>query len=132
MRQANRMLYLQLMRRFLHHVFLVLIGFAMLGGTSVQLAYSAMMQPPSAMAGMPCDMAEMPMSDAGSENPMSPCKGLTPDCIKQMGCIVAIAISVRLMAFDMNVSSATVRYLQAHSILLGTDGTPDLMPPRTT
>lgn len=132
LRQAIGMLYLRSMTRFFHHVFLILIGFAMVGGTAVQLARSAMMQPPSVMADMPCDMAEMPMADAGSATPIVPCKGLTPDCIKQMGCIVAIAIPVRLVAFDMNVSSAAILYLQTQAILFGTDRTPDLMPPRTT
>ena len=125
------MLYFSSMTRFLHHVFLVLIGFAIIGGTSVQLAHAAMMEPQSAMAGMPCDMAGMPMTDAGSGKPMVPCKGLTPDCIKQIGCVVDIAIVARLVAFDMRVWFAPLEYWQTRFILFGTDRTPDLMPPRT-
>ena len=51
------------------------------------------------MGDMPCDMA-MPMADAGHGAPMAPCKGLTPECIKQMGCVANVALPIRLVDAD--------------------------------
>lgn len=125
------MLYIEAMIRFLNCIFFVLIGSAMIGGPSVQFAHSAMIEPPSAIAVMPCDMAAMPVADAASGKPMVPCEGFTPDCIKQMGCIVGVAILVVSAAFDREVLFATLDFWQTRSILIGTDHAPDLMPPRT-
>jgi hypothetical protein len=119
------------MLRFVHRFMLVLIAFAIVGGTSVQLAQSAQYVAPVTMAGMPCDMM-MPMADAGHGKPMLPCKGLTPDCIKQMGCLVAVALPARPAGTEFAVPFSMVDYWPAWSAMAGADRTPEPLPPRTT
>src|ERR1700722_12179734 len=89
---------LKVVRRFL----ILLIAFAVVGGTTTELARSAQYGAPMTMAGMPCDMA-MPAS--GDTKPMPPCKGMTPDCIKLMGCVTVTALPARFPTHRM-----TVRY----------------------
>ena len=117
------------MPHFARTLLFALIAFAIVGGTSVQLATSAMAIVPTVMAETPCDMA---MSDAGRDKPMAPCKGLTPDCIKQMGCITDVALPARVKTVNLPVLFTTVDYWQVRSDMAGTDRTPDPMPPRTT
>jgi hypothetical protein len=44
------------MLSFAHRLMLALIAFAIVGGTTVQLAQSSQYAAPMAIAGMPCDM----------------------------------------------------------------------------
>ena len=119
------------MLRFVHRLMVVLIAFAIVGGTSVQLAQSAQYVAPVTITGMPCDMM-MSMADAGHDKPMLPCKGLTPDCIKQMGCLVAVALPVRPAGSEFAVPFSLVDYWAARSAMAGADLTPEPLPPRTT
>jgi hypothetical protein len=119
------------MLKFVHRLMLVLIAFAIVGGPSVQLAQSAQYVAPVTMAGMPCDMM-MPTADAGHGKPMVPCKGLTPDCIKQMGCVVDIALPARLASTEFAVPFSMVAYWSAWSAMAGADRKPEPLPPRTT
>jgi hypothetical protein len=109
---------------------LALIAFAIVGGTTVQLAQSSQYAAPMAIAGMPCDMM-MPMAEAGHGGPMAPCKGMTPDCIKQMGCVVDVALPARLASTDVTVLLSTVAYWSAWSEMAGLVREPDPLPPRT-
>ena len=118
---------LRLAQRFL----LVFIVFAVIGGPAVHLAQSAEVMAPTAMAGMPCDMA-MSMGDAGHGTPMPPCKGLTSDCIKLMGCVVDVALPARLLVADVAVAFSTVAYWSAGSAMAGLIRAPEPLPPRTT
>ncbi len=111
---------------------LALSAFAMVGGASVQLALSVPLVPSVVTAEMPCDMAAMPMAETGQGQTTAPCKGLTPDCIKQMGCIADVALPVRLAAADPGVPFGTADLRQVRSTLSGTVSNPDPMPPRTT
>lgn len=111
------------MLSFAHRLLAVLIAFAVIGGPSTQSA------PPTqqAMAAvMPCDMA---MPDAGT--PMAPCKGLTSDCVKQMGCVVNLALPARLPSTDMVFVASLVAYWSAGSLLVGVARQPEPLPPRT-
>ena len=118
--------------RFVRTLFLALIAFAIVGGTAGQLARSASLVAPATMVAMPCDMAAMPTAATGHSQPMGPCKGLTPGCIEQMGCIVDVAIPVRMAAVGRRLPFGTIDWWQARSTMSGTDRTPDPMPPRTT
>lgn len=111
----------------LRQLFLVLIAFAVIGGQSTQLARSAETM---TVAGMPCDMM-MPHTDADHDKQM-PCKGLTPDCIKQMGCIVDAALPARLVAVTPIVHSGEVAYWPLQSSLADFVRDPEALPPRTT
>jgi hypothetical protein len=71
--------------------------------------------------------------DAGHGGPMAPCKGMTPDCIKQMGCcVVDYALPARLESTDLVVPLSTVAYWAAWSQMAGLSREPEPLPPRTT
>ena len=114
----------------LRQLLLVLIAFAFVGGTSAQLARSAEMAAPMTMAGMPCDMM---MSHAGmhDDKPNSPCKGMTPDCIKQMGCVTDAALLARAVSLDVVAHYSDVDYWSAWSMLADFVREPEPLPPRT-
>ena len=114
----------------LRQILLVLIAFAFIGGTSSQLAHSAEYAAPMMTAGMPCDMM---MSHAGmpDEKPLPPCKGMTPDCIKQMGCVTDAALPARTVNLDIAVHFSNVDYWSAWSTLADFVREPEPLPPRT-
>lgn len=118
------------MLRVAYRLLLVLIVFAVIGGPTVQLAQPALSMAPTMMTDMPCGMA-MPVADAGHGAPMAPCKGLTPECIKQMGCIVTVALPARLADIVTAVLFSPVAYWSARSEMIGVTREPDPLPPRT-
>jgi hypothetical protein len=118
------------MLKVAHRLLLVLIAFAVVGGTTTQLAQSAQYVAPVTMAGMPCDMM-MPAAGAEHSKPMMPCKGMTPDCIKLMGCITDVALPARFMSHAFTVRFAAVDYWSASSELAELVNTPEPLPPRT-
>jgi hypothetical protein len=119
------------MLRLGYRLMLALILFAMVGGQTAQLAQATAYAAPSTIAGMPCDMM-LPMADAGPGKPMVPCKGMTPDCIKQMGCVVDFALPAPLGITDVAVPLSTVAYWSAWSQMAGLIREPEPLPPRTT
>jgi hypothetical protein len=118
------------MLKVAHRLLLVLIAFAIVGGTTMQLAQSAQSIAPMTMAGMPCDMM-MPAAAADHGKPMAPCKGMTPDCIKQMGCVTDIALPARFVSHAFAAHFTTVDYWSALSKLATLVCTPEPLPPRT-
>jgi hypothetical protein len=121
-----QMLTCKIMLRTLRQLLLVLIAFAVAGAPMAHAAQSQYGSP-MAMAGMPCDM----MMDAGHAKPQMPCKGLTPECVKQMGCITDIALPARLVGSETVVDFSTVDYWTASSTLAGLVRGPEPFPPRT-
>ncbi len=115
----------------LRQLLLVLIAFAFIGGTSSQLARSAEYVAPMTISGMPCDMTVMSHAGMPDEKPMPPCKGMTPDCIKQMGCIADAALPARTVNLDIAVSFSDVDYWSAWSRLADFVREPEPLPPRT-
>jgi len=110
---------------------LALIVFAVIGGPMVHLAQpAAASMSATAMADVPCDMA-MPMADAGHGAPMAPCKGLTPECIKQMGCVANVALPIRLVDAEAVFTFSPVTYWSARSSMAGVAREPEPLPPRT-
>ncbi len=114
-------------RRFL----LVLIVFALVGGTTSQLALAAANSAYMSVATIPCDMA-MPGMDAGHDKPMAPCQGLTPDCIKQIGCVANSALPMQSVDFARAMQGRLVDYWPARSSLAGFVHAPEPLPPRST
>jgi hypothetical protein len=114
------------MLRRLRLFLLVLIAFAVVGGTSTQLAQLA----PMTMAGMPCSMA-MPDADAGHGAPLAPCKGMTADCIKQMCCATVVALPARFVTIEVADHFSDVDYWSAWSKLANFVREPEPLPPRT-
>jgi hypothetical protein len=118
------------MLRVAHQLLLVLIAFAIVGGTTTQLAQSAQYAAPITMAGMPCDMM-MPAAGGDHGKPMAPCKGMTPDCIKLMGCATAVALPARFQSNEFAMLFSTVNYWTMSSKLAALVRTPEPLPPRT-
>ncbi|TLU71125.1 hypothetical protein [Lichenicoccus roseus] len=114
----------------LRQLLLVLIAFAFIGSTSTQLARSAEYVAPMMLAGLPCDMM---MSHTGMQDgkPMPPCKGITSDCIKQMGCVTDAALPARTMSVDIGASFSDVDYWSVWSKLTDFVRKPEPLPPRT-
>ena len=121
---------LTVMARFAYRLLLVLIVSAVIGGPAGQLVQAAAPMAQAVMADMPCDMA-MPMADAGRGAPMVPCKGLTPECIKQMGCVANAALPVRMADSEGVTSFSPVAYWSTWSLMTGMAHTPEPLPPRT-
>jgi hypothetical protein len=119
------------MIRVLRQLLFVLIAVAIVGGTTTQLAQSAQYAAPMTMAGMPCDMMMMPAAGAVHGKPVAPCKGMTPDCIKQMGCVTDIALPARVVIHAFAAHFTTVDYWSALCKLATLFRTPEPLPPRT-
>lgn len=110
---------------------LVLIAFAVIGGPTLHLAQPPQFMPSMAMGDVPCDMA-MPVADAGHGAPMLPCKGMTADCIKEMGCVANVALPTRMANTDVVFAFRPVAYWSARSEMAGVVHEPADLPPRTT
>ena len=121
------------MFRVLRQLLFVLIAFAIVGATTAQLAQAAHSVAPMTMAGMPCDMS-MPAAGADHGKPMVPCKGVTPDCLKLMGCaaITDIASPAQLVSTEFTTQVSVVEYWSTLSQRTGLSSTPEPNPPRTT
>lgn len=119
------------MIRRLRQLLLVLITFAVVGGTSSQLARSAEHVAPMAMAGMPCAMMASHPAVRG-EAPAPPCKSMTWDCIKQMGCVADAALPAPPARLDVAVRVSDVDYWTALSTLADFVREPEPLPPRAS
>ncbi len=87
------------MLKGLRHILLLLVALALVSGTTTELARAAQDVAPMTMDGMPCTMA-MPASASGETTPMAPCKGMTPGCIKLVGCVTVVALHARYTMHD--------------------------------
>jgi hypothetical protein len=119
------------MPRLVQRLLAVLVAFALIGGPSLHIAQPAQYAASTSMADMPCaGMASM--ADPSQGTPMAPCKGLTPDCLKQMGCVVDVAVPARLAATDAVFAPSPVAYWSVLSLMAGVSRHPEPLPPRTT
>lgn len=114
---------------FVRKLLAILIAFAIVGGTSVQSAQAAGFAAATMLTVMPCDQM-MGMADAGHSVPMAPCKGMTPDCIKQMGCVTVVALPVRMVQADTAFDFTMVVYWSVRSGMISRDSVPEPLPPR--
>ncbi|HEX2942215.1 MAG TPA: hypothetical protein VHO91_14295 [Rhodopila sp.] len=122
---------IQMMLRFLHRLLLVVTAFAFLGGATLQAmpVADAQVQTSGASmamaAGMPCEHMDT-MKGAGA--PLQPCKGMTPDCIKQMGCI-GFPDLPQAGVLATPVAYVVMDYRQLRQTSVGLFRKPDLDPP---
>lgn len=123
----------EVMLKVVRHILLLLIAFALVGGTTIELARSAQYVAPITMVGMPCNMS-MAAPASGDAAPMPPCKQITRDCLKLMGCATVTALPNRSTGHEMMVrySNAVDYYWTASSTLAGLDHKPEPLPPRAT
>jgi hypothetical protein len=119
------------MRRILRQFLLALIAFAMVGGTTTQLARSAAFVVPVTMTGVPCDMMA-PTAGAEHGKPMTPCKSMTPDCLKQMRCVADVGLPVRFASHEAAVRFSAITYWNIRSEAAGLIRAPEPLPPRTS
>lgn len=111
----------------------VLIAFAVVGGTTTQLAQAAQYVAPTAMASIPCDMT-MPAAGGDHDKPAAPCKRVAPDCLKLMGCVAVtdIGLPSRLVSPEFTAQVSAVEFWPALSKQTGLASAPEPNPPRTT
>lgn len=119
------------MRQLLRQLLFALIAFAIVGATTTQLARAAASVAPMTMGGAPCDMS-MPMAGAEHGSPMVPCKGMTPDCMKQMGCVTNAGLPVRVLRHGSAAPFSAVEYWIIRSDATGFTDRPEPLPPRTS
>jgi len=117
-----------MMLKAVRHILVLLIAFAIVGGTTSELARSVQYTAPMTMTGMPCDMA-MPASASGDTKPMPPCKGMTTDCIKL--CATVTALPAGFLTHETTVQYSAVDYWTVSSMLASLDHEPEPLPPRT-
>lgn len=60
-----------------------------------------------------------------------PCKGIMPDCVKQMGCIGSPNLPSRIAELQTSASYSSVIYWPLTERRAGIATRPDLLPPRT-
>ncbi len=117
---------LKALRRFL----VVLVAFAVIGGTMSQLAWSA--EYSMVAVGTPCDMMMPAQADDGHSAPMAPCKMMGVNCLKQLGCVADTALPARFASLDAVAHHTSVNYWATWSNLAGVVREPEPLPPRTT
>jgi hypothetical protein len=83
-------------QKLLYQLWVLLTVLAFLGGTTLQAMPltglpEISVKPATMTADMPCDQMNG-MAAANSSSDHTPCKGITPDCIKRMGCIGVLSL----------------------------------------
>jgi len=117
------------MLKALHRFLVVLVAFALVGGTATQLARSA--EYSMADVGMLCDMTMAAKVGGGQAKPVAPCKTMTVDCLTQLGCVADAALPARFAYLGMVARHTSIDYWAAWSNLAGLVREPDPIPPRT-
>jgi hypothetical protein len=106
---------------------------AFVNGMTVQAIPSAQALGLSAVDGITkadpeCPRMAMGHPHEGVPVPL-PCKGIMPDCVKQMGCLGIAALPDRSDVISVPVAYGTVAYSAPCPVLSGRDVEPDLFPP---
>lgn len=117
----------------LRRVAILFSGLAFLAGATVQALPPSALQP-AAAAEVMADMSDCPhmgaqaMPGSHPSKPM-PCTGITPDCVKWMGCIGSPNLPTPAGAVSAPVEHVHVAYLMMSSAGDGVSIEPDLLPP---
>ncbi|MET1027306.1 MAG: hypothetical protein ABWY00_09075 [Dongiaceae bacterium] len=131
-----------MLKRLLRHVLFLIVAAALMGGTvsgAVPAAHAATGHAATAqaemVAAMPCGMAmtDGKMADARmvGTKPGAPCKGMTKDCVDQMGCIAVTALPAPFLIHETAVRYSAVDYWVSLARLDSLDLVPEPLPPRT-
>jgi len=100
------------------------LAFAIITGLTLQIAGSAL-----AAAGQPAmSMAAMDMGN-GCDQRAAPCKGMTPDCIDSMGCLINAAALVAPLAASVPFQWGAVSYFPLNAMPTGVSIKPEHSPP---
>ena|SRR5258707_613576 len=113
-----------------HRLILALTIPAFLVGMTLQL-----LPPKAALAAVgtaavsgDCPHMAMPPPDAGASHTM-PCKGMDPECVKQMGCLGTPSLPLRFSASFVPFAYGKVAYWSPSISRDGRSIEPDLFPP---
>jgi hypothetical protein len=123
-----------MMLLFVHRLLSLVTALAFLGGATLQAMPMADIQEMQPRAGamqvdLPCDqMTAMAQASKPAGDPL-PCKGLTLDCIKQMGCVGVPSLLPSADVLATSVVYAAIIYWPARPQLDGVSREPDLFPP---
>ncbi len=116
----------------LYRLILAVTLLAFVGGMTLQL-----MPPKAAFAASgtapvsgDCSHMTMPQPDVDSGHSM-PCKGMEPECVKQMGCLGTPSLPLRLGADSVRFAYGKVAYWAPALFRDGWSIKPDLFPPIT-
>jgi hypothetical protein len=112
--------------------FMLLVG-ALCGLFGLQAAYAiGPIASPTVMAAahatpMGADCVDMAMQQQGQKQP--PCKGLTLDCVAQMGCVVPMTVENAAPAVDRDRLPGEPEFWPAVIVLAGGTISPEPHPP---
>lgn len=113
-----------------HRLIVILSLTAFVGGMTLQL------MPPkvafAASSGIPamgdCAQMVMPPADGGSPH-LAPCKGMDPECVKQMGCLGTASLPLRPPSSPTFFAYRRIAYWIPAAVISGRSIKPDLLPP---
>lgn len=121
--------------RLLRWLVLVLVGLAFLGGTTIQAL------PPSNMAVMGkasatpmpgcAKMASSMAQDTDTPTPVSPHKGITPDCVKLTQCLGVPDLPMQPQLAQATVAYVAIAYWRPVHLLDGLSPVPAPFPSRS-
>lgn len=113
----------------LYRLLIALTVVAFVGGMTVQAMPSAQtLNLAGSQTDPDCPRMAMEHPDHGMPQPM-PCKGVMPDCVKQMGCLGSVNLAARSDAPAAPVLFGVVAYWRTASFPSGRDVEPELFPP---
>jgi hypothetical protein len=121
------------MLKFARRLLIVVTGLAFLGGATLQImpVAEAQTMPSSGtttQTQLPCDPMVAMTQAANPAGGTVPCRGITPDCIKQMGCI-GVANLLPAEGLATPIVYAAIIYWPVRQLLDGVAHEPDLLPP---
>lgn len=119
-----------MLRTLLHRLILAVTLLAFVGGMTLQLmppkmAFAA--TGPAPVAG-DCAQMAMPPHDAGISHAL-PCKGMDPECVKQMHCLGTPSLPLRVAGDFARLAYGKVVYWAPATFRDGRSIKPDLSPP---
>ena len=108
--------------RPLRRLFAILFAAALFSASMLQVT-------PAAAMPMAMDMT-MAAHDASPDSAPTPCKGMTPACMTDLGCVFMVGVSVPVSQTVVYLSWSPVTYQRSYATIAdGRIRAPDLRPP---
>jgi hypothetical protein len=119
-----------MLKALLHRLLIAVTLVAFVSGMTLQLMPPKAAFAATGIAKITGDCLRMAMSpqDADSDHAM-PCKGMDPECIKQMGCLGTPNLPLRLSNDFFRFGYGKVVYSTPATFRAGRSIKPDLLPP---
>jgi len=123
-----------MLRKIIREFVVVLTSFAFVAGLTLQVAppsaasVTVLVQAPSVPIH---DCAEMAADSTSALTPMKvPCRGMTPECMKAMGCIGLLALPLHFAQVGSTICYNRVVFSSRREVSQGLGIEPLLFPPR--